>query len=226
MLPATERTSFVCPKLLIEPGSATKFSSTMSGQRAPPRSNAEKLSRCIRYITGDGGFRSFSNFLSVLLDDPSHADQTVTQTVSRFFDEKNLAPFLDKVSAHRLMRGGSDMHGVVPCHSFCPGDPRREGTSATPINHVYVLLMDFSETIGAPFHGQGIILHWALNLIFKEVDKEAESLIKPRSSFHSPDKWTWDSLQDFSLQSQHDVAIQDSPIIWSILTTVAISRDQ
>jgi hypothetical protein len=47
---------------------------TMTSQRAPPRSNAEKLSDCIKYITGGGGFHSFGQFLSTLLDDVVETD--------------------------------------------------------------------------------------------------------------------------------------------------------
>jgi hypothetical protein len=75
-------------------------------------------------------------------------------------------------------------------------------------------------------HGRGILIHWALSLILKEVDKEADKLVKPDSSFHCPHDWSWDSLQKFSLHSQHDVATQESPIIWSVLTTIAVSKDR
>ena len=46
----------------------------MPGQHAPRRSDAEKLSNCLKYITSDGGFHSFGQFLSALLDDLPHAD--------------------------------------------------------------------------------------------------------------------------------------------------------
>jgi hypothetical protein len=80
-------------------------------------------------------------------------------------------------------------------------------------------------TTGAPSHGQGVLLRWALALVLKGVDKEADGLTQPRSAFHSPENWSWESLQKFSLQSQHDVAVQGGPIIWSVLATVAISKD-
>lgn len=98
----------------------------MQGQRAPYRTDAEKVSDCIRYITGDGGFRSFGQFLSALLD-AQHADQTVTQTVSHFLGEGSLRPFLDKVAAHRLMKSKGDIQSVVPQYGFRPSD--RAGTS-------------------------------------------------------------------------------------------------
>lgn len=83
-----------------------------------------------------------------------------------------------------------------------------------------------SETSDATSHGQGILINWALSLILKEVDKEADRLTKPNSSFHCPHDWTWDSLQELSLRSQHDVATQEGPIIWSVLMTIAVNKDQ
>jgi len=101
----------------------------MLSQRAPPRSNSQKLSDCLRYITGDGGFHSFGQFLSTLLDDLPHTDQVVIQTVSRFFEDGNLRPLLDKISGHRLIKGKGDMEGVVPWYGFRPSNPQPEGTS-------------------------------------------------------------------------------------------------
>lgn len=99
----------------------------MSAHYTARRSNVEKLSDCIGYITGDGGFRSFSQFLSTLLDDLPHQDQAVIQTVSHFLEEDHLRPFLDKVARHRLMKGKSDMQRVVPHYGFRPSNPRLEG---------------------------------------------------------------------------------------------------
>ena len=82
------------------------------------------------------------------------------------------------------------------------------------------------ETYNPPLHGQGMLIHWALNLILKEVDNEANTLAKPKSTFHCPENWSWDSLKKFSLCSQHNVAIKQSPVIWSVLTTIAVSKDQ
>lgn len=96
------------------------------------------------------------------------------------------------------------------------------------VTSIHTILMDYlgAETGGVPLHGQGILIHWALDLILKEVDKEANTLSKPGSPFHSPNSWSWDSLKRFSLHSQHDVATQQSPIIWSVLTTVAVSKNR
>lgn len=74
--------------------------------------------------------------------------------------------------------------------------------------------------------GQGILIHWALDLILKEVDAEATKLVKPNSSFHSSHNWSWDTLQRLSLHSQHSAAVQEGPIIWSVLTTIAVNKDQ
>jgi len=78
----------------------------------------------------------------------------------------------------------------------------------------------------APLSGRGILIRWALKLIIEEVDREASTLAKPRSAFHCPDDWSWDSLKNFTLHSQHNVATEQSPIIWSILTTIAVSKDR
>jgi hypothetical protein len=103
---------------------------TMTSQRAPPRSNAEKLSDCIKYITGGGGFHSFGQFLSTLLDDVPNQDQVVIQTVSHFFEESHLRSFLDKLAEHRLLRGRYNLQSAVPWYGFRPSDPQQEGTSA------------------------------------------------------------------------------------------------
>jgi hypothetical protein len=82
------------------------------------------------------------------------------------------------------------------------------------------------EASDTPLHNKGILIGWALDLILKEVDTEAGRLAKPESSFHSPKDWSWGELQKFSLHTQHDLATQQSPVIWSVLTTIAVSRDQ
>ena len=102
----------------------------MSGHYTQRRSSAEKLSDCITYITTNGGFRSFGQFLSTLLDDPPDQGQVVIQTVSNFFAKENLLQFLDKVARHRLMRGMGDLRTVVPSHGFHPSEHRQEGMSA------------------------------------------------------------------------------------------------
>ena len=103
----------------------------MPGHHVPPHSNAQKLSNCLRYITGDGSFCMFGQFFSVLLDDLPHLDQVVIQTVSHVLEEGQLRPLLDKVAGHRLMKGRSDMQGVVPSYGFHPDNRQDEGVSAT-----------------------------------------------------------------------------------------------
>jgi len=89
-----------------------------------------------------------------------------------------------------------------------------------------VLMGCNAETSHAPLSGQGVLIRWALKLILQEADREADALAKPRSSFHCPEDWSWDSLKNFTLRSQHDVATEQSPIIWSILTTIAVSKER
>jgi hypothetical protein len=75
--------------------------------------------------------------------------------------------------------------------------------------------------------GHGVLLHWALDLILGEIDSEAETLIHLRESpFHCPDKWSWDSLLQFSLDSQQTFAIKEAPVLWSVLATIAISKQR
>jgi len=100
----------------------------MQGSRAPPRSDAQKLSECINYITHSGGFDSFGQFLLVLLSDLPNLDQVVIQTVSHFLEEKHLRPLLDKIATHRLMKRKSDMRVAIPPYGFRPGDSAHEST--------------------------------------------------------------------------------------------------
>lgn len=102
----------------------------MSGHYTRRRSNAQKLSDCITYITSDGGFRSFGHFLSALLDDPPDQGQVVIQTVSNFLAEESLLQFLNKVAGHRLMKGKGDLRTVVPSYGFHPSEHQGEGMSA------------------------------------------------------------------------------------------------
>jgi len=199
----------------------------MSGHYTQHRSNAEKLSNCIQYITGSGGFHSFGQFLSTLLDDLPNLDQVVIQTVSHFFGEEHLQQFLKKVAGHRLVKSKGDLQSLVPSYGFHPSEHRQEGMSAIQSDTCHAVLTYY--IIGAndsPLRGQGILLRWALDLILEEVDKEATALAKPHSSFHPPNDWTWDSLNTLSLHIQHNVATQQGPIIWSVLTTIAVSKER
>ena len=110
----------------------------MSHPRAAPRTNAEKVSSCLGYITGEGGFRSFSQFLSALLDNDHRADQVVAQTVSHFLNEDHLRPFFDKIATHRRMRHRDNMQSLVPHYGFRPGDHQEEGVS-TASEHVFMV---------------------------------------------------------------------------------------
>jgi len=95
------------------------------------------------------------------------------------------------------------------------------------MSFIHVVLMDCGVgTNDEPLSGQGILIDWALDLILKEVDREDNTLAKPESSFHCPNSWSWDSLKRFSLHSQHNIATQKSPIIWSVLTTIAVNKDR
>ena len=73
--------------------------------------------------------------------------------------------------------------------------------------------------------GRGILLRWALDLVLDEIHNEAEVLIHLKESpFHCPDKWTWDSLSQFSLDSQQSFAVKKAPVLWSILATITTSK--
>ena len=75
--------------------------------------------------------------------------------------------------------------------------------------------------------GHGILLRWALQLILEEIDKEAETLIHAKGSpFSCPDKWTWESLTQFSLDSQQTFATKEAPVLWSILATITVNKQR
>lgn len=112
----------------------------MPGPRAPPRSDTQKVSDCLRYITGQGGFHSFGQFLSSLLDNDHHGDQVIIQTVSHFLDASFLEPFLEKLAAHRLMGGRDCMQGVVPEYGFHPNNPEQEGMCTFWIVPIAILI--------------------------------------------------------------------------------------
>jgi hypothetical protein len=64
-----------------------------------------------------------------------------------------------------------------------------------------------------------------LDLVLDEIDNEAEMLIRSgESPFHCPDKWTWDSLSQFSLDSQQTFTAKKAPVLWSVLATIAVSK--
>jgi hypothetical protein len=81
-------------------------------------------------------------------------------------------------------------------------------------------------TLDAPPHSRVTVIHWALDHILQEINKEANKLVKSGSPFHCPIDWSWDSLQQFSLSPQTNIAAQQSPVIWSVLTTIAVSQNQ
>ena len=73
--------------------------------------------------------------------------------------------------------------------------------------------------------GHGILLRWALELVLNEIYNEAEALIHLKESpFHCPEKWTWDSLSQFSLDSQQSFAAKKAPVLWSVLATITTSK--
>ena len=128
----------------------------MSGHYGQRRSNAEKLSDCIKYITGGGGFHSFGQFLSTLLDDPPNPDQVVIQTVSHFFGEEHLQSFLKKVVDHRLMKSKGDLQGLVPSYGFHPSEHQQEGMSATQSDTCHAVLIYYTKGANnSPLYGGG-----------------------------------------------------------------------
>lgn len=61
-------------------------------------------------------------------------------------------------------------------------------------------------------------------IILEEIDKEADALINANSPFHGAKSWSWDSLLQLSLDSQQVYAVKNAPILWSILSTVAVNE--
>ena len=75
--------------------------------------------------------------------------------------------------------------------------------------------------------GHGILLQWALKLVLEEIDREAETLIHAKGSpFCCPGEWTWESLTQFSPNSQQVFAMEKAPVLWSVLATVAVSKQR
>jgi len=93
---------------------------------------------------------------------------------------------------------------------------------------VSVLLISFkykenSDPQSNPF-GHGILLRFALPIILEEIDKEVNTLMDAASPFHGAKTWSWDSLLQLSLDSQQAYAVKNAPVLWSVLSTVAVNE--
>lgn len=73
--------------------------------------------------------------------------------------------------------------------------------------------------------GHGILLRFALSILLREIDKEANALMDKKSPFHGTGKWSWDSLLQLSLDSQQVYAMENAPILWSVLSTIAVNKE-
>lgn len=74
--------------------------------------------------------------------------------------------------------------------------------------------------------GHGILLRFALEIVLKEIDKEANTLTNDTSPFRGAKNWSWDTLLQLSLDSQQAYAVEKAPILWSILSSVAVNKDR
>lgn len=72
--------------------------------------------------------------------------------------------------------------------------------------------------------GRGILLRFALSIILEEIDNEANALMDTGSPFRGAGTWSWDSLLQLSLDSQQAYAMKNAPVLWSILSTVAVNK--
>lgn len=72
--------------------------------------------------------------------------------------------------------------------------------------------------------GRGILLRFALSIVLEEIDKEVDILTDSDSPFRGARNWTWDSLSQLSLDSQQEHAMSNAPILWSVLSTVAVGK--
>ena len=72
--------------------------------------------------------------------------------------------------------------------------------------------------------GHGILLWFALKIIINKIDKEADALMDSESPFHGARDWTWDSLARLLLDSQQAHTMKEAPIIWTILSTIAVGK--
>ena len=61
-------------------------------------------------------------------------------------------------------------------------------------------------------------------IILKEIDKEANALMDDNSPFHGAKSWSWDSLLQLSLDSQQTYAVKHAPVLWSVLSTIAVNE--
>ena len=197
----------------------------------------DKLSKCIQYIKSPdgGGFKTFGDFMTGLftehptnpLSTTDSAYQTVTQTVRTFLKWGPLKGFLDKVSSHTQMVRDGGTEGVVPPYCIGPGVATPESMFLLQHKEHYLICYggDNPDKHLPDPAGQGILLCWALPLILEEIDKEADALIYGGgSSFRCPEKWTWESLSELSLDSQQTFAAEKAPILWSILATIAVNK--
>jgi hypothetical protein len=74
--------------------------------------------------------------------------------------------------------------------------------------------------------GHGILLRWALQLVLEEVTRRLTLIHEDGSPFCCPDKWTWESLLQLSLDSQQTFAADKAPFLWSVLTTVTVNKNR
>ena len=74
--------------------------------------------------------------------------------------------------------------------------------------------------------GHGILLWFALPIVLEEIDKEADTLMDAASPFRGAQTWSWDSLLELSLDSQQVYAMKNAPVLWLVLSTIAINKER
>ena len=151
--------------------------------------------------------------------DGSH--QTVVQTLRLFLAWGSLNLVLDGIAKNKMMGDDGNRSGMVPTHCISPEILIPPGDAFAPWTHTSDLIP--TERKSDP-DGRGILLQFALSIILKEIDKEADALMDNESPFRGARNWTWDSLSKLSLDSQQMHAMKKAPILWSVLATVTVGK--
>ncbi|KAF9790841.1 hypothetical protein BJ322DRAFT_1104486 [Thelephora terrestris] len=177
---------------------------------------AEKLASCMQHIKSVG-FRSFPDFMKQLViefpkgqgsaTDGPH--QSVTQTLRTFLEWGSVKPILDGIAAN-MTEKDVNRDGLIPDYCISPDIAISPGDYSKELQHTPV--------------GHGVLLRFALPIVLEEIDREANALMDKNSPFHGARTWSWDSLLQLSLDSQQAHAVKNAPVIWSIISTIAVNQ--
>ncbi|KAF9778382.1 hypothetical protein BJ322DRAFT_1114196 [Thelephora terrestris] len=194
---------------------------------------AEKLASCMQHIKSVG-FRSFPDFMKQLViefpkgqgsaTDGPH--QSVTQTLRTFLEWGSVKPVLDGIAAN-MTEKDVNRDGLIPDYCISPDIAISPGIflsfGSYAIDPIF-FAGDYSKELQHTPVGHGVLLRFALPIVLEEIDREANALMDKNSLFHGARTWSWDSLLQLSLDSQQAHAVKNAPVIWSILSTIAVNQ--